>query len=70
MAGRQGSVTRNMWTWTPGLLMVIVVLWSEQGNGQGQGRCKHALIFGEPDVSFALFWNYVALWFHVLSDLL
>lgn len=50
--------------------MVVVVLWSEQGNGQGQGRCKHALIFGEPVVSFALFWNYVALWFHVLSDLL
>ncbi|XP_066891010.1 roundabout homolog 2 isoform X12 [Kogia breviceps] len=37
MARRQGDVTRRMWTWTPGLLMMIVILWSQQGNGQGQG---------------------------------
>ncbi|XP_049566500.1 roundabout homolog 2 isoform X2 [Orcinus orca] len=37
MARRQGDVTRRMWTWTPGLLMMIVILWSQPGNGQGQG---------------------------------
>ncbi|XP_036075972.1 roundabout homolog 2 isoform X15 [Rousettus aegyptiacus] len=37
MARRQGSVTRRMWTWTPGLLMMILILWSQLGNGQGQG---------------------------------
>ncbi|KAL2805258.1 roundabout-like protein 2 isoform 6 [Daubentonia madagascariensis] len=37
MARRQESVTRSMWTWTPGLLMMIVIFWGQQGNGQGQG---------------------------------
>ncbi|XP_034512717.1 roundabout homolog 2 isoform X7 [Ailuropoda melanoleuca] len=37
MARRQGSVTRRMWTWTPELLMMTVILWGQQGNGQGQG---------------------------------
>ena len=56
MARRQGSVTRRMWTWTPRLLMMMLILWSQQGKGQGQGRCKHVLIFFEPDVSCVLFW--------------
>ncbi|XP_070108363.1 roundabout homolog 2 isoform X20 [Equus przewalskii] len=37
MARRQESDTRRMWTWTPGLLMMTVILWSQQGSGQGQG---------------------------------
>nr|XP_048278465.1 roundabout homolog 2 isoform X10 [Myodes glareolus] len=36
MARRQGSVIGRMWTWTPGLL-VLLILGSQQGNGQGQG---------------------------------
>ncbi|XP_073748030.1 roundabout homolog 2 isoform X4 [Callorhinus ursinus] len=37
MARRRGSVTRRMWTWTLELLMMTVILWGQQGNGQGQG---------------------------------
>nr|XP_044605855.1 roundabout homolog 2 isoform X10 [Equus asinus] len=37
MARRQESDTRRMWTWTPGLLMMTVILWSQPGSGQGQG---------------------------------
>ncbi|XP_033092482.1 uncharacterized protein LOC117098186 [Trachypithecus francoisi] len=44
MARRHESVTRRMWTWAPGLLMVTVVFWGHQGNGQGQGKCKDVLI--------------------------
>ncbi|XP_032755063.1 roundabout homolog 2-like isoform X2 [Rattus rattus] len=36
MARRQGSVCGRLWTWTLGLLMLIV-LGSQQGSGQGQG---------------------------------
>lgn len=49
MARRQGRVTRRMWPWAPELLMLIVILWSHQGNGQGHGRCEPAFMFYELD---------------------
>lgn len=55
MARRPGSVTRRMWMWTPRLIMMTVILWSQQGGGQGQGRCKHALTLEEAEVSSAYF---------------
>lgn len=55
MARRQGSVCGRLWTWTPGLLMLIT-LGSQQGSGQGQGRNTHVFRLRKLGVITTLWW--------------